>query len=96
MVRVHAGAVRVGLCQPGGSRSRPRGVVGYELSFVDGANPPVEGEADRGSKCLVTRSLVTVPMEKLGLARARLYARHFTGRGEYGPWSLPVTFSAPN
>jgi len=89
---LNVGSAKLSLRQVGGSRSRPSGCSGAELSLVNGAAAPVEGEAENGTKRFTSRCSVTVSTD-IGAARIRVYARWMTPRGEYSAWSLAVAFN---
>lgn len=89
---LNVGSANISLRQVGGSRSRPLGCVGAELSLVNGATAPVEGEADTGTKRFTSKASTVVATD-IGATRVRLYARWMTPRGAYSPWSLAVAFS---
>ena len=87
-----AGAAHIRLRQPGGSRARPTGCIGAEISLVNGVPPPVVGEADHGSKRFSSRGKATVATDTAA-PRLRLYARWLTPKGAYSPWSLALAFT---
>ena len=85
------GFVVISLRQSGGARSLPRSVLYAELSLVNGAATPANGDAERGDKRCTSRCLARVSTG--GCApQMRLYARWRTRSGATSPWSLAVDF----